>query len=248
MKKNTQKILLSLYTKAGEVKNRVKLENIKALVPDLSDGGFRSLIHVLKKQGVINTQRVLGSTSINITHHGSILLEAEFPALSTKWDQWDGSWSCLVFMDSPSSDKQFRYLRKLLIAQGALPISRGVYMSPGDFSDIVLKECQTSYRSSVLIFSVGDWKLAAESSFIIEKYGLLDLAETYSGLSSDVGRLLKTINDENRLIDSVKSDISLVYDRVIEVLREDPGFCTFYFKEVENVKTILLRLNAIISI
>lgn len=248
MKKNTQKILLSLYSKVGSVKNRVKLENIKALVPELTDGGFRSLIHVLKKQGVISTQRILGVTSINLTQHGNIVLEAEFPALSTKWEQWDGSWSCLVFMESPQSDKQFRYLRKLLIAQGALSISRGVYMSPGGFSDVVLRECQTSYHSNVLIFSVGDWKIAAESSFIIEKYGLLDLVETYSGLSSDVDRLLKTTDGENRLMEGVKNDISLVYDRVTEVLLEDPGFCTFYFKEVENVKTILLRLNSIISI
>lgn len=248
MKKNTQKILLSLYTKQTEVKNRVKLENVKSLVADLSDGGFRSLIHVLKKQGSITTQRVLGITSVSITQHGTMLLEAEFPALLSKWEQWDGSWSCLVFMESPESDKQFRYLRKLLISQGALPISRGVYMSPGGFSEIVIKECQLSYSSNVLIFSVDKWKIAVESSFIIEKYGLLDLAETYSGLSNDVHRLLKTHDYKKGLMNGHKTTISLVYDRVIAILSEDPGFCTFYFNEVDSVKSTLFRLNSIVSI
>jgi len=153
----------------------------------------------------------------------------------------------LVFMDSPSFDKQFRYLRKLLLSEGALAISRGVYISPGGFSQVVIKECQTSYISNVLVFSVGDWKIAAESSFIIEKYGLLDVAETYSGVSNDVTRLIKSDDGEIRLTDSQKISLNLVYDRLVEVLLEDPGFCTFYFKEVENIKNIVLRLNSLIS-
>jgi len=247
MKKNTQKILLSLYSKEGELKNRVKTNDLQMIVPELSDGGFRSLIHVLKKQNVITTQRLLGYTYVSISHHGTLLLESEFPALSSKWEDWDGKWSCLVFMDSPSFDKQFRYLRKLLLSEGALAISRGVYISPGGFSQVVIKECQTSYISNVLVFSVGDWKIAAESSFIIEKYGLLDVAETYSGVSNDVTRLIKSDDGEIRLTDSQKISLNLVYDRLVEVLLEDPGFCTFYFKEVENIKNIVLRLNSLIS-
>ena len=248
MKKNTQKLLLALYSKTGELKNRVALQNLQSVVEDLTDGGYRSLIHVLKKQGLITTQRFLGNTTVSITHHGSVLLESEFPALSSKWDEWDGKWDCLVFIDSPSFDKQFRYLRKILLSEGALAVSRGVYISPGGFSEVVLQECHQSYNQHLIIFSVGEWKVAAEASFIIEKYGLLDLAETYSGISRDVDRLLKSTYNKKRLIDKDKKDIYLVYDRMVSILLEDPGFCTFYFREVEKVKSILLRLNTILSL
>ncbi len=248
MKKNTQKILLSLYSEIGTLKYRVPTSNLECVVPELSAGGFRSLLHVLKKQGVITSQRVLGVTTVSITQYGMTLLESEFPALSSKWDEWTGQWSCLVFMESPFFDKQFRYLRKLLLSEGALAISRGVYISPGGFSDVVIKECKASYFSSVLIFSVADWKIAADSSFIIEKYGLLDIAENYSGISSDVTRLLKNTLDKKGLTDRQKENIHLVYDRLIDILLEDPGFCTFYFREVESIKTLLSRLNSVIAL
>lgn len=247
MKKNTQKILLALYSGVEEITNRVPVTNLQALVAQLSGGGFRSLLFALKKQEMIVTQKVLGVTTVSITHHGTMLLESEFPALSRKWDTWDGKWECLIFMESSLLDKQFRFLRNLLISQGALAVNRGVYLSPGGFSEIILKECQNSYYSNVLIFSVQTWKLATESSFVIEKYGLLDLAEAYSGVSNDVSRLLKMVIDKKRLTNRDKVNINLVYDRVVEILLEDPGFCTFFFKEVENIKNILLRLNSLIS-
>lgn len=248
MKKNTQKILLALYSSSDAIKNRVPSDYLCELVPDLSDGGFRSLLHVLKNKGLVSTHRALGKTTVSITQQATLLIEAEFPALSSKWDTWNGEWDCMVFRESPKLDKQFRYLRKVLISQGALPVNRGVYLAPGGFSDAAITECQNSYQSNVLIFSVGAWKMAAESAFVIEKYGLLDLAEAYSGISNDVSRLIKMTAGRKRLTSSDKKQISLVYDRVIAVLIEDPGFCTFYFNEVENLKSALLRLNGLISL
>ncbi len=248
MKKNTQKILLALYSDVTRTKSRVPVAQLQLLVPELSGGGFRSLLFALKKQLVISSQKVLGVTTISITHHGTVLLESEFPALSPKWDTWKGNWDCLVFMESPSFDKQFRFLRNLLLSEGALSINRGVYISPGGFSDIVLKECQNTYYSNVLLFSVDQWKLATDSSFIIEKYGLLDIVESYSGVSNEVNRLLKKVMNEKRLINKYKNDISMVYDRVVAILLEDPGFSTFYFKEVETIKIILFRLNSLFSL
>ncbi|MBP7842840.1 hypothetical protein KA017_02450 [Candidatus Woesebacteria bacterium] len=248
MKKNTQKLLVALYSDVSQIKNRVPVPHLQMLVPELSGGGFRSLLFALKKQGVITTQKALGVTTVSITHHGSIHLESEFPALSQKWDKWQGNWDCLVFMESPSLDKQFRFLRNLLLSEGAVAINRGVYLSPGGFSDVVLKECQNTYHSNVLLFSVEAWKLATDASFMIEKYGLLDVAEALSGISSDVDRLLKKVVDRKRLTQSDKISIHLVYDRVLDILLEDPGFCTFYFKEVESMKVSLLKLNSLISL
>lgn len=248
MKKNTQKILLALYSTlpTHTQKRRVSYESLQLVVPELTSGGFRSLLFVLKKQGIITTQKVLGVSSVSITQHGVVLLEQEFPALSSKWEHWDGKWECMVFLEAPSFDKQFRYLRTLLIAEGALAISRGVYMAPGGFSDKVVKECQLSYFRGVLLFSVGTWKIATESTFVIEKYGLLDIAELYSGISKDVSRMLKTVIYKKELIYQSKNYINLVYDRVASILAEDPGFCTFYFPEIPKVKKLLEELNSLI--
>jgi DNA-binding transcriptional regulator PaaX len=248
MKKNTQKILLALFSETDQVVNRVSLENIQSLVPELSGGGFRSLLYILKQQGMIQTDRVLGVTSISMTQYGSKLLIKQFPALSSHWDTWQGNWECMIFLDSPAFDKQFRYLRKLLISEGAMVINRGVYLAPGGFSTEIIEECNKSYYKHVIIFSVADWKIGIEASTIIEKYGLLDIAESYSGLSNDVNRLIETLKDKKRLTKSDKRQIHMVYDRLHQILLEDPGFCTFYFKEVKNIKNILKKLNSIIAL
>ena len=248
MKKSTQKILLALYTDTGEVKRRVHLSNLQLLVPELSDGGFRSLLFVLRQQGIIVTQKMLGVSSVSITHHGTVQLEAEFPALSHQWDSWQGKWEILVFLDSPKFDNQFRYLRNLLISEGALLISRGVYLCPGGFSQTIQNEYEDRYRSHVLVFSVDTWKSVAESIFVTEKYGLLDVAESYSGISREVDRLINTCVSKKGLINRSKIDINLVYDRIRVILLEDPGFCTFYYSEVPHIKKSLLRLNSLISI
>ncbi len=285
MKKNTQKLLLSLYynpsslpvdirtksesnyyrpntakdenqvviesnlnrEKLGSGGGRIKLSNLNIVLSDLTEGGKRSLLHVLKRSGLINSERVLGTTSIGITQHGIKALEDQFPALSSKWDEWQGSWDCLVFVKAPKSDKQFRYLRALLVAEGAVSISRGVYASPFSFSEKVTQECEQMYRDSILMFSVGKWKIASLRSLIIDKYGLLDAVESYSGISDDVSRLLTTLHTDKRFTDRHKIDLNLVYDRLIDILMEDPGFCGHYFDEVPNVKEILSKLNFIIS-
>lgn len=273
MKKNTQKLLLSLYSSIDSLPStlrtkdeslinrkfegiteskslesaRIKISNISHLTPDLSDGGRRSLLHVLKKGGLINSERVLGTTSIGITQHGIKAIEDHFPALSSRWDDWLGDWDCIVFVKAPKSDKQFRYLRTLLVNEGFISISRGVFISPFSAPSKVLQECNDLYRDSIMMFSVGKWKIASLRSFIIEKYGLIDVVEAYSGISNDVTRLLTSMNKDKRLMSRYKTELNLVFDRLIDVLNEDPGFCGYYFKESPKVKSIMLRLNLILS-
>lgn len=231
----------------GATGSRIKLSNLNVVIPNLTEGGKRSLLHVLKKNGLINSERVLGTTSIGITQHGIKALEDQFPALSSKWDAWTDNWDCLVFTQAPKSDKQFRYLRTLLVSEGAVSISRGVYASPFSFSERVTQECSDMYRDSILMFSVGSWKIASLRSLVIERYGLLDVVESYSGISNDVSRLLTSVDTNNRLLDRHKIEINLVYDRLVDVLQEDPGFCQHYFKESPKIKEILSKLNLMIS-
>ena len=123
-----------------------------------------------------------------------------------------------------------------------------MYLAPGSFSEVVLKECHVSYLANVLLFRIQSWKIGTQASFVIDKYGLVDLVETYSGISSEVSRLIEIVGREKRLIYKHKKDISLVYDRVMSVLLEDPGFCSFYFAEVPKPTSIVSNLHSLISL
>jgi DNA-binding transcriptional regulator PaaX len=246
MKKNTQKILLALYAPLGKFRNKVAVDDLKRVVPQLSDGGFRSLLHNLKKNNLVSTRKLLGQTTVSLTHQSEALLEVQFPALSNKWDDWSGNWECMVFLSSPKTDKHFRYLRKLILDHGCLTINRGVYIAPDSFSEVVINECRQSYRGSVLIFSVDTWKIAIEDDFIIDSYEMLDIAEAYSGISKDITRLTSKKNTQINAIDRSKEDISMVYDRVIENMQNDPGFITFYLPSAPKGKELLFQLNSLV--
>lgn len=249
MKQNTQRILLALYydVTAAQV-HRVAVDRLQWLTPDITDGGFRSLLYVLKKQKLITVQKALGVSRASITHHGLKQLEAEFPALNSKWDSWTGNWDCMVFLEAPSFDKQFRYLRNLILSERALPLSRGVYLAADGFSQKVIEECENSYLEHVSVFSVGEWKIAAEAEIISSYYGLSDVAEAYSGISKEVSALTNLFDTKKSMLKKQKKQIHLVYDRVTAILAEDPGFCTFYFPDAENIKTSLLSVNRLLSI
>ncbi len=227
--------------------HRIKISTIETLIPNLTDGGKRSLLHVMKKSDLINSERVLGVTTIGITQHGIKALEKQFPVLSNKWSSWTGNWDCLVFVKPPSSDHNFRFLRNLLVEEGAISISRGVYISPGSFSDRVVADCSDIYRNSVLMFSVGEWKIASFRNLIVAKYNLIDLVESYSGISNDVSRLLTYIDTNKRLTNSSKIDINLVYDRLIDVLGDDPGFSHYYFNDSPKPLELISKLNYLVT-
>lgn len=249
MKKNTQMVLLSLYYDVNSSTiHRVPVERLQWLTPELTDGGFRSLLHVLRKQKLITVQKALGVSRASITHYGAKQLEAEFPALNSRWDSWDGSWDCMVFLSAPSFDKQFRYLRNLVVSEKAFPLSRGVYLAAHSFSQRVVSECVESYFGNVTIFSVGSWKVATEAEIIISHYGLQDVAEASSGISKEVSSLIEAVDTKKRLLEKQKESIYLVYDRVNEILLEDPGFCTFYFSDAPSLKNTLYTLNHFLSI
>ncbi len=277
MKKNTQKILLTLFntintssserlinSKASlqekskdisgviQPKNSygrvgVKQESIGLVTPQLSNGGRRSLLYTLKQKGVINSEKVLGTTWLSLTSYGLQLLEAQFPALSSSWKVWQGEWDCLVFLKPPKLDQSFRYLRSLLLSAKAVSVTRGVYFLPSLFSEQVTKECWGSYRDSVLIFSIAKWKLANLRRLVIEKYGLLDLIDSYSGVSKEIDKLLKEIDTEKGLTQSRKQEINLVYNRLRDLLIEDLGFTTYYFPQTISGRELLTRLNQVLT-
>lgn len=246
MKKNTQKLLLALFSIQENVDTFLPISVIKSLLPQFTEGGIRSLLHTLKKNNWIIQTKISGRSLISLTNYGKEALIRRFPALLEHWDTWTGEFDCLVFTTAPATDKQFRYLRNLLIDEKAVAINRGVYIAPHSFSERVLAECKQTYFNSVILFSISEWKIAVERLVIFEKYALTDVIENLSGVSSDVTRMTSFFETHKRLTDSQKKEISLVYDRLVEILSDDPGFCHYYFPALPRTKTILVQLGKLL--
>lgn len=246
MKKNTQKLLLALFSIQDSVDTFLPISVISKLLPQLSEGGKRSLLHTLKKNRYIIQTKVSDKTLVSLTNFGREALTRRFPALQDHWDTWTGEFDCLVFTQSPATDKQFRYLRNLLIEDKAVAINRGVYIAPFSFSERILAECKQTYYNSVILFSIKEWKIAVERSVIFEKYSLTDIIETLSGVSSDITRMISIFEIHKRLTEGQKKEISLVYDRLAEILTDDPGFCHFYFPSLPRTNAILNKLGKLL--
>ena len=250
MKKNTQKLLLAIYKNSQEGLPHHLARGVNEVMtlvsPTLSTSGARSLVYLLEKKGYISTQRLLGTTQLSLTTIGKRLLEADFPALDAEWDSWNGSFDCLVFLQPPAGDPQFRYLRKLLLEERALSLTRGVYISAKNFSPKVLQELRSTYHRSVTLFTIGSWEISVENAVIMSGYSLIDVIESYSGISKEIDRLLSAKKLKKALRDSDKKQIALVYDRLHATLASDPGFSSYYFPHAPRGRLLLEKLTELL--
>jgi len=246
VKKNTQKILLALYSNSQEPPVVTPVDRLAVVVPDLSPSGFRSLIMFLETKQLIYRQRVLSTVSVGITEEGRRVLTALFPALQTRWRQWQGNWMVLVFLKAPHSDPHFRYLRKLLLSEQSIVFTRGVYLAPDSFSPRIIHECQSLYSKSVSLFSVEKWLMGLDRPQVISYYDLTAKIESYSGISKEIDQLLIKHTYKKGLNNQLKNNISSLFDRLVDSLREDPGFSRFYFPGTPEVNKIISGLQQLL--
>ncbi len=242
MKENSAKLLLLLHP--GQAKPvSLPYQAVPLLLPELTPGGRRSLIHHLEAKGLLLKEKVLGQTRLSLSSQGRRELSRSFPALSQKWDTWTGSFEILVFLKPPKGDPQFRYLRKLLVAEWAMPINRGVYAAAGTFSERVLNECESLYAKSVLIFSVKEWKLGAERELLLPEYGISDVVEGYSGISREINELLEICKSNVRPLHQQILSFTMVFDRFWEIIADDAGFARFYYPQSPSAQIIINELQ-----
>lgn len=251
MKQNAQKILLSLYSLSdnGQVHNDVfKSQELRAILPGMTEGGFRSLILFMERKNWIVKDTLQSNQLLSITQQGTEALRSKFPALQSEWRQWNGKWQALIFLKASKADKQFRYLRQTLTQLHALPLSRGVYLFPRLAPPEVLHLCQTLYSDSVALFSVGEWYQGLDRPIITKYYDLAGLTNSYSSISNDINKLLVKINSKKLRTNQYKIDISTVIDRFIASLKEDPGFLQYYFPGEPDALSTLGELRKIFQL
>lgn len=243
MKQNTQKLLVWFYAPEGQPRRELDYQQLKYVLPEMSPGGRRSLIHFLTKKLLVRTQRFNNHTTITITSHGVDALVSQFPVFSKEMQSWQGEWSMLIFLKGPKGDPHFRYLRQLLLDQHAFSLSRGVYLYPGELPSQVSNLCREMYVGAVSVVKVNEWTFGDERGAVDEHYMLSDIAEILSGISSEINQLLEVKKEQKRLAKKLSLQIYSVFDRLFNVLSTDPGFLHYYYPQLPTTIKLLDQLH-----
>lgn len=242
MKETSLKVLLLLYPTTTYTPT-MRYTDLAWLLPEISPAGRRSLVAQLKTKKLLAIEKLGTRTSFRLTSYGQAAAEAAFPALLRLKGNWQGQWTVLVFRKAPSHDRQFRYLRSVLVEQTAQAISRGVYMYPGQLPQSLQELFFNLYQDSVLVLEAGQVVFGDLRSMIIDTYVLQDIAEAYSGISKELDSLLDPKNKVNTLDQQLKQPMFLVFERFFATLCKDSGLTSFYFPESPRVDSLLSRFQ-----
>lgn len=252
MKDNTKKLLTWLYRPqdkdAAQLATTIDYDQLRFLLPDMTPGGRRSLVHYLSQQHLIRAERLSHQTQLSLTSHGEQALAAQFPVFSRARYDWPGQWSALIFLQAPNSDRHFRYLRALLLNHHAFHLRRGVYLHPGEFPPKILNTCQELYVGHVVIVSWQQWQFGDERSLISHHYMLSDLSEVYSGISREINQLLSEKKQQKGLTHKFYRQIFSVFDRLFSILPQDAGLLTHYYPQSPHAAQLLTQLQALATV
>ncbi|MEN8253482.1 MAG: hypothetical protein ABFQ62_03860 [Patescibacteria group bacterium] len=246
MKESSLKTLLVLYT-TTEKPLWLDYFQLQFVLQELSYAGLRSLISQMKKRNLLHTELLMKKTRICITDIGKRKLEAEFPAFSPRLGSWKGELSCVVFLTAPKTDKQFRYLRNVLVSIGCLQISRGIYAYPGKLPEMLINECKNSYQKSVIAFTINKYIFGDLQGLIMGQFSISELVQSYSGIGKEIDRLLNLNKPLASFNDQQKKHFYSVFDRFFKNLQSDMGLINYYFPQVSSAQQLLAHLQQIIT-
>ncbi len=229
MKRNSQLLLLSLYQPSHQPMAALPLNITRVAVPHLTGSGWRSLVFGLQHHGYLEVYQDSEAGKLaRLTGPGHLLLSALFPALNER-KAAQPDWSCIFCLSAPPQDPGFRYFRTQLEKLGAIPLQRGSYLVPTELPVAFLSECATLYPRSVVIGKVTEWVFGDFSQLLKQAHLLQDLNSLYSGVSSELSRLLGKNYAEILLMQQEKSVLSSIFDRLATGLQKDSGLVRYLF-------------------
>lgn len=223
MKKSSNKLLLfsGLADLGGNFLNYSAMEYI---LPEITINGVRSVLYLLRKKYLIESFSIDDKKQIRITSTGLRLVKSLFP---TFFGDTQSLWHCVVFLSAKQNDKAFRYLRTILLNDGAYQLTRGVYIKAGQYSDKVLEICGKLYQSAVTIFAVDQFIFGVDSHMIAKMMGVADYFSEISGISREIGQLLG--NNDNQILrnHSNKNQIISIFERIYQIGSVSGGYLAY---------------------
>jgi len=246
MKENTTRILTWLYPQ-GNSPRWVNVDELKMLVPNMTKAGLQSSLTFLQQRKRILVERVSSIQSVSITTYGMKDLEQEIPAFSKLRREWKGDWWAVVFLEAPKQDSNFRFLRRVLLGERALALTRGVFLFPGYIPEKVSYELHHSYEGAVMVAPFRKWTFGDDKQIIGSILRISDLANTYSSISKEIDRLLEKKTIEKRAVNQSKIDISSIFDRLFTALQNDFGVLHEYYPQVQSGVDLVYSLQNLVA-
>jgi len=246
MKKSSKKLLFYL----GQVDETVVSLDASVsqyILPELSVAGTRSLLYLLNKNFLLEIFTYQKGKQLRITASGMRQLKGLFPAFFTK-EEVEEQWSCIVFIKPPKSDKAFRRLRYLVLAEGAQTMTRGVYLKPGPFSDSLLKTCEEFYKQAVSLFTVGNWIFGFDSLNLLKKMAVDDQLNSLSGISKEVDQLLDNFLQNKIQHHQQKKQIVALLERFYELALTVNGTNQLHLSQEFQGKIILQHCQKLLKL
>jgi len=239
MKQSTLKLLVWLYHHPQPLAVKRQLPKIMTA---LKPSGLKSLLFTAKRNFLINQEWIDGVETVLLSSHGVEAVESLFPSLTQK-DGTDSHEQLLVFLSAPSRDQGFRYLRSQLNKHKAICLTRGVFYFPYEMPlelNVLLKQL---YVGSAIVWEIGQWKFGDKHSVIGQKTDAASMNSLYSGISTELDRLIEKIESNKIAKDQTNTEISSLFDRFFGVLQTDNSHSTASIREARSGKDILLRLQ-----
>lgn len=246
MKDNSTRILTWLYPK-DSLSRWVDVEELSLFLPSITDSGLQSSLFYLQQKKKIIVEKINSIQAVSITSHGKKSLEQAIPAFSPQRRQWNGDWWGIIFLQAPKHDKNFRFLRRILLSEHSLSLTRGVFLFPGSLSEKLSYELRNSYEGSVMVAPFKDWTFGDDKEIIGSILQLSDLANSYSSISNEIATLLEKEIDIKRSSNQSKMAISSVFDRLYGSLKNDFGILHEYYPHVSSGIDLVFSLQNLSS-
>jgi DNA-binding transcriptional regulator PaaX len=243
MKFTSKKLLMWLYPIGQQQRRRVAYEQVPIIIPEITEEGRLSLIRHLERSDLLFSDRLTEDLHLTISTHGKSQLEADFPVLNQQTEPWQGDWCMIVFLKPPAIDRNFRYLRTVLLKEYCFALERGVYLHAGKLTDKLLDLLEKAYRGCVIIVKYDNLEFGDQLKIIGQKTELRSLIKAYSDIGSQLENMLTKKSKSKRLSNQQKKSIYSVYDRLIRHLEIDHGLISYYFSQVENGLSLLNKLK-----
>ncbi|MEK7499386.1 MAG: PaaX family transcriptional regulator C-terminal domain-containing protein, partial [Patescibacteria group bacterium] len=190
-----------------------------------------------QRESLISTVQRGGSAHMRRSSSGREVLLVQFPRSIFIKKKWDERWRVLIFrgvrefgQDYQDKDKkiglsqEYRVLHGMLSSWGFMPLARGVYATPFPVDDHMTSTLAEAKKLKLLIgletrrFLFGD-----EKEFVRQSWNLDFLSKQYAKLRTRVTSLLRWVERQNELNDSVKHQFSLLSMHIHQMLKSDPG-------------------------
>lgn len=232
MKNNSRKIALLLAIQQLEAGLVVGYDHLARVCSDITPGGLRSLVALGEKNGYWQSRVIDNQAFLQLSTRGKESILEQYPALSQQSETWTDTVSMIVFLNASPKDKNFTYLRKKITSDGWQQLERGSYIYPGPIRAQLAKLCQQEYAQNVVLGAFSAHDQLQLRNILLEKYSLIELSEAYSGISRQLGRLIKLGHVKKRLTQADIESFFSLFNQFSLLLADDIGLVSNFFPRV----------------